>query len=104
MNKLITDYDVARKALFEHCGVLDGYEQDFNIETVDSYWSIIRPGKITFKKDPTRKTGLTRTLISHDSTKSTEYRGKDITLVLIDEGDFESNLKWLVLDNTREIK
>src|SRR5512145_901013 len=41
MNQLLANYDAARKAIFDHCGVPDD-ERGYPIEVMDARWSIDR--------------------------------------------------------------
>jgi hypothetical protein len=100
MNKLLSDYESARKAIFEYCGVPEN-GRGIEIGAVSYPWSI--KGKaVTLLFSDTDKQSWTIYTDFRDVCGM--YAGTDITMVLIDHGDYPPDYEWYALDNALEVK
>lgn len=94
MNKLLSDYESARKAIFEHCGVDNDSTFPLWLLT-DTEWRLESHHWVTLVSIGGRCS-------IEDGTYGIK-RGEEITLVSHDESG-ECDYVWLVLDNALEVK
>lgn len=97
MSQLLANYDAARKAIFDHCGVPEN-ERGGYIEIELNSWSINKLGKLVIIE-------ADRELVFHE-LPLTIFRGTGFALAYVDvAGDeWHPERVWLALDNAMEVK
>lgn len=106
MNKLLADYEAARTAIFDHCGVPD-IRRNLRIATEFGSWIIDKTRTLVIL-DTEKGNGywFWRRKVETDSSMygQSVHKGDSVTLCLIDWGDDYPDYEWLALDNAMEVK
>lgn len=108
MNQLLANYDAARKAIFDHCGVPESQRYD-GVYTDGRPW-FIEGNRTLVIPDIEKGNGYCHVRESivpdHDIYGKSIYVGQSVTMCLIDQSfsDESPDEYWLDLDNAMEVK
>lgn len=106
MNKLLSDYEAARKAIFDHCGVPDKeWWHNVDVDSCPGVEWILDKQTVEVRHRGPGKFGYHYRVEQTDDFGLMCFRGQDVTVILVDTDQSDDPIyAWLALDNAMEVK